>query len=96
MLYVAIAGAIGGAITGALGVKATGFALPSFLSIPVFTPMSQFLIGTLTALILTMVLTLVFGYESKNAIKSNKTDKVIDESRFCKKVRKYFSPSFDG
>ena len=44
----------------------TGFALPSFLSIPVFTPMSQFLIGTLTALVLTMVLTLVFGYESKD------------------------------
>ena len=66
MLYVAIAGAIGGAITGALSVKATGFALPSFLSIPVFTPMGQFLIGTLTALVLTMVLTLVFGYESKN------------------------------
>ena len=71
MIYVAIAGAIGGAITGALGVMATGFALPSFLSIPVFTPMSQFLIGTLTALVLTMVLTLVFGYESKNHAKSS-------------------------
>ena len=66
MLFVAIAGAIGGAINGALGVMATGFALPSFLSIPVFTPMSQYLIGTLTALVLAMVLTLVFGYESKD------------------------------
>ena len=77
MLYVAIAGAIGGAITGALSVKATGFALPSFLSIPVFTPMSQFLIGTLTALVLTMVLTLVFGYESKNHKESRIADKAI-------------------
>jgi beta-glucoside PTS system EIICBA component len=75
MLYVAIAGAIGGAITGALSVKATGFALPSFLSIPVFTPMSQFLIGTLTALVLTMVLTLVFGYESKDHKSAKKTVK---------------------
>jgi beta-glucoside PTS system EIICBA component len=75
MLYVAIAGAIGGAITGALSVKATGFALPSFLSIPVFTPMSQFLIGTLTALVLTMVLTLVFGYESKDYKSAKKTVK---------------------
>ena len=75
MLYVAIAGAIGGAITGALGVMATGFALPSFLSIPVFTPMSQFLIGTLIALVLTMVLTLVFGYESKNHKESSIADK---------------------
>ena len=71
MIYVAIAGAIGGAITGSLGVMATGFALPSFLSIPVFTPMSQFLIGTLVALVLTMVLTLVFGYESKDHAKSS-------------------------
>jgi beta-glucoside PTS system EIICBA component len=71
MLYVAIAGAIGGAITGALGVMATGFALPSFLSIPVFTPMIQFLIGTFTALVLTMVLTLVFGYESKGHSQSS-------------------------
>ena len=77
MLYVAIAGAIGGAITGALGVMATGFALPSFLSIPVFTPMSQFLIGTLTALVLTMVLTLVFGYESKDH-KESATETVKD------------------
>ncbi len=75
MIYVAIAGAIGGGIIGALGVRGTGFALPSFLSIPVFTPMSQFLIGTLTALILTLVLVLLFGYEGKNAVKSNKTIK---------------------
>jgi PTS system beta-glucosides-specific IIC component len=71
MIYVAISGAIGGAIIGSLGVMGTGFALPSFLSIPVFTPMSQFLIGTLTALVLTMVLTLVFGYESKDRAESS-------------------------
>ena len=66
MVIVAIAGAIGGAINGAFGIKATAFALPSFLSIPVFSPMGLYLIGVLTALVLAMVLTLVFGYEGKN------------------------------
>ena len=66
MLFVAIAGAIGGAINGAFGIKAIAFALPSFLSIPVFTPIGLYLIGTLSALVLALVLTLVFGYEGKN------------------------------
>ncbi len=66
MLFVAIAGAIGGAINGASGIKAIAFALPSFLSIPVFTPIGLYLIGTLGALVLALVLTLVFGYEGKN------------------------------
>ena len=73
MIIVAIAGAIGGAINGALGVKGTGFALPSFLSIPVFTPIGLFLLGTLTSLILAMVLTLVMGYEGKNDLAPVKT-----------------------
>jgi beta-glucoside PTS system EIICBA component len=66
MLYVALAGAIGGAINGAFGVKGTAFALPSFLSIPVFTPIGLYLIGTLAALVIALVLTLVFGYEGKS------------------------------
>jgi beta-glucoside PTS system EIICBA component len=65
MPIVALAGAVGGAITGALGVKGTAFALPSFLSIPVFIPTGLYLIGTLTSLVLALVLTLVFGYERK-------------------------------
>lgn len=72
MLYVAIAGAVGGGIIGTIGVKATGFALPSFLSIPVFTPIGQFLIGTLTSLLLTMILVLIFGYEGKKVVKPAK------------------------
>ena len=74
MLIVGVSGAIGGAIIGALGVTGTAFALPSFLSIPVFTPIPLFLVGVLTSLVLAMVLTLVFGYEGKNdqAVTSNK------------------------
>lgn len=65
MIIVGVSGAIGGAINGALGVSGTAFALPSFLSIPVFTPIGLYLIGVLTALVLALILTLVFGYESK-------------------------------
>ncbi|MBM4764984.1 glucose PTS transporter subunit IIA [Bacillus sp. B15-48] len=66
MLYVAIAGAIGGAINGALGVSGTAFALPSFLSIPVFTPIGLYVLGVFSSLLVAMVLTLVFGYEGKH------------------------------
>ncbi|MEH7384595.1 glucose PTS transporter subunit IIA [Bacillus sp. JJ1521] len=76
MVYVGIAGAVGGAINGALGVSATAFALPSFLSIPVFSPIGIFAIGVFTSLLLAMVLTLVFGYEGKNDVRvANKTNK---------------------
>jgi beta-glucoside PTS system EIICBA component len=67
--------AISGAINRALGVPGIGFALPSFLSIPVFTPMGLYLVGVFTSLILAMVLVLVFGYEGKSKIESAKTVK---------------------
>ncbi|MEH7380271.1 glucose PTS transporter subunit IIA [Bacillus sp. JJ1533] len=75
MLYVGIAGAVGGAIMGAFRVSATAFALPSFLSIPVFTPIGIFAIGVFTSLLIAMVLTLVFGYEGKNDLTAKKTNK---------------------
>ena len=75
MVIVALAGAIGGAINGALGVKGTAFALPSFLSIPVFVPIGFYLIGTLTSLVIALVLTLLVGYEGKSDIELAKTVK---------------------
>ena len=60
MLIVAIAGAVGGAINGTLGLKMTTFVLPSFLSIPAFSPMGLYVIGVLVALVLAAVLTLIF------------------------------------
>ena len=74
MVIVAIAGAVGGAINGTLGLKMTTFVLPSFLSIPAFSPMGLYVIGILVALVLAAVLTLIFGYEDKNqknSIKGN-------------------------
>ncbi|PFO08364.1 PTS beta-glucoside transporter subunit EIIBCA [Bacillus sp. AFS076308] len=78
MLIVAIAGAIGGAINGMFGVKGTAFALPSFLSVPVFTPIGLYLIGTLTALVIAMVLTLILGYEGKSDVEPVKTVKDVN------------------
>ena len=45
MVIVAMAGAIGGAINGMLGLKMMSFVLPSVLSIPAFAPMGLYLIG---------------------------------------------------
>ncbi len=75
MVIVAIAGAIGGAINGAFGIKMMAFSLPSFLSIPVFSPIGLYIIGVLIALVAAMVLTLIFGYEGKNKVVPAKTVK---------------------
>ncbi|RDW18025.1 glucose PTS transporter subunit IIA [Oceanobacillus chungangensis] len=66
MIYVIIAGAIGGAINGGLGVQMIEFVLPSLLSIPAFSPIGSHIIGIGTAFILGMILTYVFGFEGKN------------------------------
>ncbi len=66
MIIVALAGAVGGGINGMLGLKMTTFVLPSFLSIPAFSPMGLYVIGITTALVAALVLTLLFGYEDKN------------------------------
>lgn len=65
-VYVIISGAIGGAINGQLGVVMNDFVLPSVLSIPAFSPLTQHLIGTGTAFILGLVLPFIFGYKGKN------------------------------
>lgn len=65
MVYVAIAGAVGGAINGFLGAKMTVFSLPSLLSIPAFTPMGPYMIGIFTAAVIAFILTYIFGYEDK-------------------------------
>jgi beta-glucoside PTS system EIICBA component len=75
MVIVAIAGAVGGAINGTLGLKMTTFVLPSFLSIPAFSPMGPYVIGVLVALVLGVVLTLIFGYEDKNSKVASKAVK---------------------
>ena len=60
-----------------LGLKMMSFVLPSFLSIPAFSPMGLYVIGVLVALVLAMVLTLIFGYEDKNQKNSSKAMKEL-------------------
>jgi beta-glucoside PTS system EIICBA component len=66
LFYVIGAGVIGGAINGALGSKAMVFAFPSFLAIPAFSPMGQYVIGILVAFLLAVIVTVVFGFENKS------------------------------
>ncbi|MDD2534915.1 MAG: beta-glucoside-specific PTS transporter subunit IIABC [Eubacteriales bacterium] len=65
LLIVPIAGAVGGAINGALGAKGMAFAFPSFLSIPAFGPLPQYLIGTFGAFALAIAAVMIFGFEDK-------------------------------
>ncbi|WP_087972106.1 glucose PTS transporter subunit IIA [Oceanobacillus rekensis] len=66
MIYVVIAGAIGGAINGSLGIVMNDFVLPSVLAIPAFSPIGLYMIGIGVAFVLGFILTYVFGYESKS------------------------------
>lgn len=80
LVYVVIAGAIGGAINGALGVKQVEFAMVSLLAIPTFSPMGLFAIGAFTAFILGVVMTVLIGFENKEDSQLNdQPEKVKDE-----------------
>ncbi|BDG32259.1 beta-glucoside-specific PTS transporter subunit IIABC [Parageobacillus thermoglucosidasius] len=68
ILFVAIAGAVGGAINGFLGVKLMSFAFPSMLSIPAFSPMSLYIIGIAVAFVLAAFLTILLGFEEKKVV----------------------------
>ncbi|WCF06700.1 PTS transporter subunit EIIC [Paenibacillus thiaminolyticus] len=65
IIYVVIAGAVGGAINGFFGAKATAFGFPSVLTIPVFTPMGLYVIGVAAAFVGAALLTVFLGYEDK-------------------------------
>ncbi|WP_028393763.1 glucose PTS transporter subunit IIA [Bacillus cihuensis] len=90
MVYVALAGAVGGAINGALGAKMTVFALPSLLSIPAFTPIGIYVIGITVALVLGFILTYVFGFEDKNNKVTSKS--IFETSLISVKTETISSP----
>lgn len=64
--YVIISGAVGGAITGALGTKSMTFAFISIFSIPAFNPMIPYIIGIAVSFTLSTLLTYFLGFEDKN------------------------------
>lgn len=66
LIYVPVAGAIGGAINGLLGVKSVAFAFPSFFAIPSYVPMVTFMIGAFAAFGVGFLLPMVLGYENKD------------------------------
>ncbi|MBT2722793.1 beta-glucoside-specific PTS transporter subunit IIABC [Bacillus sp. ISL-46] len=63
--YVAIAGAVGGAIIGMFGVKCMAFAFISVFTIPVFAPMGLYIIGIGIAFAGATLMTFLFGFEDK-------------------------------
>ena len=77
--YVAIAGAVGGAISGVLGVQEKVFAFPSALATPAFSPMLMYVFAMIVAFVIATLLTVIFGYEKKE-----KLDKSSELSK-CKK-----------
>ncbi|WP_340002572.1 glucose PTS transporter subunit IIA [Oceanobacillus sp. FSL K6-0127] len=68
IIYVVIAGAVGGAINGAFGVVMNDFVLPSVLSIPAFSPISQHLVGIGVAFVLGLIFPFILGYQGKNDV----------------------------
>ncbi|MFC0560952.1 beta-glucoside-specific PTS transporter subunit IIABC [Halalkalibacter alkalisediminis] len=68
ILYVAIAGVVGGGISGLVGARALAYAFPSALSIPIYSPFVPYIIAMLSAFTVTTILTVVFGYEDKKKL----------------------------
>ncbi|MEK3964882.1 MULTISPECIES: beta-glucoside-specific PTS transporter subunit IIABC [Paenibacillus] len=73
--YIAVSGAVGGAIVGLVGAKAISFSFPSFLGIPAFSPMGLYTIAILISFACATLLTVVLGYEDKQKnVEANKTE----------------------
>lgn len=66
--YVAIAGVVGGGISGLVGAEALAYAFPSALSIPIYSPFVLYIIAMLSAFAAATILTVIFGYEDKKEI----------------------------
>lgn len=77
--YIVIAGAVGGAITGIVGINAKSFAFAAILTAPAFSPIGSFLIVNFIALAIALVLVLVFGYEDKKKKEEATTESVVTE-----------------
>ncbi|MGW9100394.1 beta-glucoside-specific PTS transporter subunit IIABC [Priestia megaterium] len=98
--YVAIAGAVGGAINGLLGVKAMSFAFAALLTAPAFSPMGMYILGSLVALVCGALLTIVLGFEDKKQLEvsssrvkaDNKSENVSKNKPSLMKTTSLVSP----
>ncbi len=66
--YVAIAGVVGGGVSGLVGAKSMAYAFPSVLSIPIYSPLVSYIIAMLSAFAVATILTVIFGYEDKKKV----------------------------
>jgi PTS system beta-glucosides-specific IIC component len=66
--YVAIAGVVGGGVSGLVGAQAMAYAFPSALTIPIYSPLISYIIAMLSAFAVATILTVIFGYEDKKKI----------------------------
>lgn len=67
LIYIAVSGAIGGAINGSMGVVSQAFAFPSFLAVAAYFPMGAYLLGISVSFVLSGMAVLLWGYESSTA-----------------------------
>lgn len=74
---VIIAGAIGGAVNGHFGVKYTAYVFHNIFSIPVEKPSGIFVISMILSMGIGLLLTLIFGYESKSKAKTAEAESVV-------------------
>ncbi|MBD1383617.1 beta-glucoside-specific PTS transporter subunit IIABC [Metabacillus arenae] len=74
LIYIAIAGIIGGGVSGLLGAVATAYAFPSMLSVPIYSPLISYVIAMFVAFAVSAGLTLVLGFEDKKT-------KAMDEKK---------------
>lgn len=70
--FLMIAGAIGGGLNGFFGVELKSFTFfHSLLSIPLFSPMPQYIIGITASFVIGLALVFIFGYETRNDKQAN-------------------------
>ncbi|WP_236838506.1 beta-glucoside-specific PTS transporter subunit IIABC [Caldalkalibacillus salinus] len=67
LLYVVLAGAVGGAINGSMGIMLQAFAFHSIFSIPINTPSLLYMLGVGTSFALGVLLVVLFGFESSHS-----------------------------
>lgn len=83
---VIIAGALGGAINGHFGVLYTAYVFHNIFSIPVEQPMSIFIVSMVVSMGTGLLLTWLFGYESKGKLEASAPVAVTEQIQADKPV----------
>lgn len=84
--YVAVAGAVGGAINGFMGIKEMVFAFPCALTIPAFNPMAIHAISMAVAFGGAAILTIILGFENKEELFQAKEEAAVNQQPLVNKI----------